>query len=261
MTQSSVADKLEWLLKSSPLMRFQPPFAMPGTLHQAFVDQGLKSLQALNSGTIEAPELPTRIGFQFEALVLWLLEQDPHYKVIAHNQAFQWQGQTLGAIDFILEHLPSGQVHHWEVAVKFYLAIEQNGERRYLGPNAKDELAAKSARMHQRQLTLLAHPAAKAWLTESGISIDASYGFSRGIIYYPPHLSAKPDSLLLPEHGKGLWSHETKAPDGLNYLKRDDWLCQSAAGLIDQPERIPAAARANDQQLWMIVSKDWPFDY
>lgn len=100
-----------------------------------------------------------RLGLYFELLLGFWLEHGGHYDILAHHEAVRdaRTGATLGEVDWIIRHRESGQVEHWEAAVKFYLAYPQlRGLASFVGPSTKgqDSLNQKLTHMLGRQLQL-----------------------------------------------------------------------------------------------------------
>lgn len=102
-----------------------------------------------------------RLGLYFELLLGFWLEHGGHYDILAHHEAVRdaRTGTTLGEVDWIIRHRESGQVEHWEAAVKFYLAYPQlRGLASFVGPSTKgrDSLHQKLTHMlgHQLRLTM-----------------------------------------------------------------------------------------------------------
>ncbi|MGF1686707.1 DUF1853 family protein, partial [Photobacterium japonica] len=97
----------------------------------------------------------TRLGFFYQWLWAQLIHHHPDYDLVAEEIQLHVDGKTLGAIDFLVANRRSGELEHWEVAIKFYLAWEKS----WPGPNAKDNLDKKAHRMQSHQLQLSETPA------------------------------------------------------------------------------------------------------
>jgi hypothetical protein len=100
-----------------------------------------------------------RLGKYAEQLMLFWLQHAPDIDFLDHSvQVKSARGkQTLGEVDFLFES--EGRAIHLELAVKFYVAIE-NGNRldRYYGPNPHDRLDLKWKKMYDRQSQWLQSP-------------------------------------------------------------------------------------------------------
>ncbi|KOO09774.1 type II citrate synthase, partial [Vibrio xuii] len=92
-----------------------------------------------------------RLGFLYQYLCTELITESGLYSVVLDEaQINHDNGQTLGAIDLVLKNHESGQLEHWEVAIKFYLLHQGT----WFGPNAYDQLDKKLARMLTHQLKM-----------------------------------------------------------------------------------------------------------
>lgn len=105
-----------------------------------------------------------RLGYYFENLLAFLFDQGPGHpwRLLARNHRIYGgatatpSATTLGELDFLLQS-PS-QTIHLEVAVKFYLGFRGSDTIQWLGPNSRDSLDKKLAKMANRQLALSRHP-------------------------------------------------------------------------------------------------------
>lgn len=113
-----------------------------------------------------------KLGRIYEEALGTLIEASPALRLLAANvQIFNAEGQTIGELDYLLRD-QSGQALHLELAVKFYLAIEErDGSWRYPGPNATDNWQRKLERLKTHQLALSQTPEAKE-LLKSEFDID-----------------------------------------------------------------------------------------
>lgn len=115
----------------------------------------------------EPPALP--FGKRMERFLSHALRYSGRYTVLAENVQIIHQGITLGELDFILYDRQRQQAVHLELACKFYLLVPGNPVR-WVGPNHKDRLDLKLARLANHQLPLLKHPATQARLRELNIT-------------------------------------------------------------------------------------------
>lgn len=94
-----------------------------------------------------------RLGYYFEALMHAFFEWSPHFKIVLANHQVIRKKQTLGELDFILKY--GKKIFHLELAIKYYL---QDGDalefKKWLGPNARDNLALKIEKLKNHQLLL-----------------------------------------------------------------------------------------------------------
>ncbi|WP_323845400.1 DUF1853 family protein [Microbulbifer magnicolonia] len=123
-----------------------------------------------------------RLGVYFENLWAFAFAQHPAYTLICRNLPLRAGGRTLGELDFVVQHLPSGATEHWEIAVKFYLQVQ--GEY-WVGPSIRDRLDIKLARMREHQLPLIRQPAAREILQQRDIHIDRQWALMPGRLFRP----------------------------------------------------------------------------
>ncbi len=137
---------IQWILGEPNLLELPPIHKIP--------DDFWTSISFNSYPEYEGSE---RIGFYYQWLIRLCIEHSKSYQLVAEEiQVFQ-DGRTLGAIDFIVRN-PAGELEHWEVAVKFYLAYDAQ----WYGPNAKDSLAKKYHKMCSHQLAITRTEASKS---------------------------------------------------------------------------------------------------
>ncbi len=110
-----------------------------------------------------------RLGHIVEKIVAGLIRASHNYKLLHENVQLIEQKQTIGEIDFILQHLESEKITHLELAYKFYLydpGISEVQLNNWIGPNRNDSLHQKLAKLKQKQFPLLYHPAARKALKD-----------------------------------------------------------------------------------------------
>jgi uncharacterized protein len=113
-----------------------------------------------------------QVGLFFEELMAFWLEHQSTYKLLARNLQVREQGRTLGAFDFILQ-TPELQFEHWELTVKFYLQRSSSLDwDAWVGPNGRDRLDIKMARMADHQLPLSLTDTGRQALHELGVEDD-----------------------------------------------------------------------------------------
>ena len=166
--------------------------------------------------------ITTRVGRYFENLVHFWIACHQGHEVIAHSLPIYEGKRTLGEIDFVFRD-DQGELNHWEVACKFYLQNDKDGE--FIGPNSRDTLRNKLARMVEHQL-----PLGKTQFPE----IAKQHTLIKGLAFYHWQ-NTKPLSLgfLNRLHLNGIWmrAHESQnyltQADGLyRVLKKPHWLAE-----------------------------------
>jgi uncharacterized protein len=255
---------LRWLLLSPPLLSdalYPGQVQSFSTEEQASIEAWLERLgqrePALQANDFEMATYQ-RLGRYAEKLLTFFLTDysrpvDPStkaFQLVAHNLALRSKtagASTQGEIDFLLRD-SQARAWHWELAVKFFvcepLALRALPElvqaSEIIGPNRKDRLSLKIAKLFERQLRHLA-PApfdSENWQPQA---------FAKGRIYYrlgeaPPlkslHLGRP---VLNAAHERGFWcsSHELELIDAtfpgaiLYPLYRSEWLSPKTADTLD----------------------------
>ncbi len=150
-----------------------------------------------------------RLGEYFELLMSCWVDAVPPAELLASNwQAFGGKG-TVGEYDLLFRR--DARVHHWELAIKFYLGHPGPfGKSCWFGPNPADRLDRKWAKMRGQQLRLSNHPAGRGALRMLGIKEEVhSRAFIKGYLFLPLDddfavdmpIDVNPDGL------RGWWSH------------------------------------------------------
>jgi len=229
---------LEWVLTSPDLLSISGPVDRTAdSLKSAVLDSYRDRLSTFLS-LEESHGNARRVGRYFERLVLFYLQHVRQLDIVASGLQIHEQGRTIGELDFVFRD-ESGQLQHWETAVKFYLYYPNSIEpgRNLIGPDPHDSLSGKYHRLFNHQL-----PLSRKRFPE----ITARHAFVKGRIFYHPEIPppASCCSLLCPEHLRGIWlyCHEISqlcdlsdqhSASGAQLLKKPFWLSpadSSAAG-------------------------------
>lgn len=257
---------LAWTLASPPLLALRSPGVR--WLNAAWCERAFRESRDWLAELDRHPEPllsalaqrnDPRLGSYFEALLaFWLTwEDNPLYRLVGRNLAVRSKNLTLGELDFLVEERQSGELQHWEVAVKFYLGVAPGGElRQWVGPGLKDRLDLKVQRLLEHQLALTHTPEGRGLIRHMGLAHDKSSPtpvcLLKGRLFYPPH--AGPDwspHSAAPGHLTGWWmpqadflAHYGQA--GLHWIRlpKEHWLtevappvrigeAQSAAALVE----------------------------
>ncbi|MEN8862214.1 MAG: DUF1853 family protein [Lentimonas sp.] len=135
-----------------------------------------------------------KLGHLYEDALEALLDASDQVELLASSlQVFDPDGRTLGELDFLLHETAGGQRIHLELAVKFYLAVERDGEWQFPGPDPRDNWQRKLERMRSHQFVLSQTPAAKMLLRERfGIESFAVRQLIYGCLFYPMSSEARP---------------------------------------------------------------------
>lgn len=230
----------EWGWKTPLLLRFGAQ--TPGAIHE-FLDTPLERLDLKRAEDELEKSLAAlrtyRLGVRFERIQSALLAAHPDTADLRSGLVVP--GKT--EIDFLhrLHSLP-GTLVHWELAVKFYLGLDDNGSSdpdRFVGPSLKDTLGKKLRTVFNRQLSILEDPLVRSqYASAFGIREDdhiLPLPKIHGVLFDPYTRSTptlRPD--LISEKGlRGIWAEfpdfvdllEREKPTGFQILfDRQDWI-------------------------------------
>ncbi|WP_227429935.1 DUF1853 family protein [Psychrobacter sp. I-STPA6b] len=167
---------------------------------------------------------PHRLGFHFEGLLhFWLVdgfEQGLHQlQLLAHNIQLYRDKQTVGELDFIIHNHQTGNIEHWELAVKFFLGSPPYDYANWVGINSKDTLHRKMLHMQQK-------PFHSVWVNvnldgnEQKLRIDKRLAVIKGRFFVPNHTTSfkRPD-WLSPSFPLHSWydGHDKQQLAGLDF--------------------------------------------
>lgn len=189
-------------------------------------NQGLMSrLDDRNSELIKAlrNRQSGRLGEYFEVLLITWLDQIPPATVLASNHQVYRGGHTIGEFDLVFRR--DRVVHHWELAIKFYLGHPgPNGEQSWYGPNPRDRFDKKWRKMSGHQLRLADKPDGRKALQKLGIDEPVEpRAFLKGYLFEPLDDQY---AVSLPvdanRHGlRGWWAHRGALADFEETLNPD----------------------------------------
>ncbi|MBP9086725.1 MAG: DUF1853 family protein [Kofleriaceae bacterium] len=233
---------LRWLLLSESLMSGQGSYACGVVAFSAderqqissWLDQVDRDPRALHqhlASAQPATEIPLRIGRYAERLLQFFLLHGPTHRLVACNLVVRKRTSedparardhtTLGEIDFLLENV-AGEKLHWELALKYFLALDVPAPRviDYLGPDGTEALGRKIEKLQRQLRQVIPAPYDdRVWQPQ---------GFTRGRLFY----RATPRELPLelnPTHLRGFWLPFEQLADGPDHqryvlLTRGQWL-------------------------------------
>jgi hypothetical protein len=131
------------------------------------------TLQGPQSGALETISENLPLGKRAEIFASHLFLNDPLILDLESQIQFSKQNVTIGEIDFFLVTNEKKLVH-LELAYKLYLEVPTSEGTIYVGPNRKDFLHLKLAKLQERQLPLLFDPTVQKWINERFGSIEIS---------------------------------------------------------------------------------------
>jgi hypothetical protein len=183
---------LAWVISSPGLLDATHPAYQGHVVDDLWCEGQLRAcaawLTALNLSPAPLHDFirtrPTRrLGHYFETLITFWLTRTPETQLIATNLQVQDEQRTSGEYDFLFRDA-RGMVHHWEVAIKFYLQVEPRSvQHAFIGPGTRDRLDLKLNKVFQQQL-LLSHTAAGQRALPQGIRPDETQAFIKGYLFY-----------------------------------------------------------------------------
>lgn len=135
----------------------QTPYLWKGSGPLGLEQMELPALQTSKFDQLISANL--RLGKLVERFVAQELEQHQNIELLAENIQILEGKQTLGELDCLL--LMDGKPIHLEVIYKFYLYVASVGTtplEHWIGPNQRDSLVLKLAKLKEKQLPLLYHP-------------------------------------------------------------------------------------------------------
>lgn len=93
------------------------------------------------------------IGSYFETLFSFAVENLSSLNVVLEHFQIEGGGKTLGEVDMLVETL-EGELHQFEIAIKFYLERPDFYPHDWIGPNKNDSLLKKITRAREHQLSI-----------------------------------------------------------------------------------------------------------
>jgi hypothetical protein len=207
------------------------------TLAPHFTDLKRSLLQQLKIDELPAylqtPKF--RLGVYFEKLWHFMLENYPGVDLLAHNLPVTNNSRTLGEFDFIYYCHNRKRPVHLEVAVKFYLGLESNGDElngennwhHWVGPGGKDRLDIKLLRMLNHQCQLSQTPDGQAMLATLGIdNIEAIVQeiCLKGYFFYPLSGTCREPVSANQQHLSGFWARLGQLKNPESELHNYQWL-------------------------------------
>ncbi|GAA5316633.1 MAG: hypothetical protein AseanaTS_18370 [Candidatus Pelagadaptatus aseana] len=193
-----------------------------------------------------------RLGHQFERYwhYYWrYIAAQPNPADWLFNQQINDNGTTLGEIDALNFDANTDELHHYELAIKFYLGYNApDSSTLWLGPNCRDRLDLKLSQMCHKQLTLLErHPQAipGQWPATDIVK----HLLVKGWLFYPFKQPLAPPDYATDCHNRGSWLHQNQLRELTDdtattpqwvILRRSEWLdwFLQATDLLHQEQRV-----------------------
>lgn len=247
---------------------FKAVLSLPPLLHSTH-DTALIADQAWLSAFRHAAVIPeqvtyngnTRLGFFYQWLWQQLITHHPDYEMVAEEIQLHEAGRTVGAIDFLVKNKCSGELEHWEVAIKFYLAWEQQ----WPGPNAKDNLDKKAQRMLSHQLPLSDSATYRTQFAHQFGQPTVKRLIMQGRLFTPAYRNDTGSSIAInPAASFGQWCYANECERlALRAITKLDWIAPPRYALLSPTPSLstvthPTMAVAPDEQLWFVMPRHWP---
>lgn len=261
-----LAGELHWLLDAAPLLRLPDHCEDGGSLLRDAAQAQPALVQTAAEALARQPR-SKRLGEHFENLVAALIQHSDHLDLVARNLTLREHGRTLGELDLLVREHASGELVHWELALKFYLGLGEG--RGWPGPNPRDQLAIKARHLYEVQLPRAAQPGAMAQLRAAGHVIHRRALLTHGRLFYPHPAFCPAPSQADPAHQRGLWWREP--PEASQVVPHDLWHhpevlsdnptpMLAAAALADYVSRVgaPRMIVTAGQQTGFLVPPSWP---
>lgn len=172
---------------------------------------------------------PQRLGRYFEVLLGYWLGHLMDANWFASNQIVKSGRIVIGEYDLLWRDA-TGQLNHWEVAVKFYLQVDPDaGLSGFIGPMTRDRLDLKVAQLRDKQLQLSCTPAGAAALPVENEPV-IKRALLKGWLFYPAHGQVNMADGVSTQHLAGWWQRWQSTKFGLIpclrwlVLERLSWL-------------------------------------
>ncbi len=241
----------QWIASSPPLFQLQDPFV---SLDNLSVDP-LCKFEEYNGNP--------RLGFLYQHLCTAVLTNSNQYQLIAEEVQLNGpDGRTIGAVDLVLKNIESGQIEHWEVAIKFYLLHQGI----WYGPNAHDQLHKKLARMLTHQLKMSDRPEFQQIIPLDTRPIERL--LMQGRLYINPFSAEVTPRECLgyslnPSQISGYWCYQSQwdqIGEPLFPVSKPLWAIGSSDHVepIEKPSGKFVHAQTKSGQFWFIVEECWP---
>ncbi len=158
-----------------------------------------------------------RLGAYFEDLIRFHVTHLAGYRELESGVVIYDKKRTVGELDLLFRD--GAQCDHWELAVKFFLHVPKltgdTGEC-FVGPQTKDRLHIKIARVRDHQVPLANHPAAARSVAPWQPLQRAA--LLRGRLFYPVSSDWKAGAgaaSLARDHLRGWWCSVDRCEEGL----------------------------------------------
>ena len=209
-----------------------------------------------------------RLGHYFEQLVFYWLEVSKHFEILTSNHPLRnTKGITKGEVDLIVRDTRTDTIEHWELAVKFYLALPGEKGPLFIGPNANDYLHLKLQKLVEHQCGILKTEEGIQLLKDLNIEAVSARLFVKGALYYHPKMTYSNSPAINPRHNKGWWIYYNEVQEFLKedsqflLLHKKDWLSsvsqnENLLSKLDCLERLYSELKDSPRSLYLACFKN-----
>ena len=122
---------------------------------------------------IKLPNKRLRLGVLVEQFIFACLKENKNVELLMTNIQIIQDKKTVGELDCLISD--KGKLIHLELVYKFYLydpSIPGNEIEKWIGPNRKDSLKQKLAKLKTKQMPLLSHPKSNEIINDFGYNSE-----------------------------------------------------------------------------------------
>ena len=175
-----------------------------------------------------------RLGVLVEQFIFTCLRENKNVKLLMTNIQIIQDKKTLGELDCLI--LDKGKLIHLELVYKFYLydpSIHGNEIEKWIGPNRKDSLKQKLAKLKTKQMPLLSHPKSNEIINDFGYNsemFDQKVHFKAQLF-----LPLGQNERIITEVNKSCIRGFYITPDELQLFKENDFFIPSKLDWLVDP--------------------------
>ncbi|MCF8278672.1 MAG: DUF1853 family protein [Flavobacteriales bacterium] len=238
--------RIHWAIFSPSLLAY--PYCVDYIRDEAHRKAVIQLLQELDSRPDEVNAHFHNLGAMpmgkyFEQLLFYIIDKDERFEIVLKNHQVQEGNITIGELDLLLRDTATGQLEHWEIALKYYLQSAPSSDfSAMIGPDAKDNLDQKMKKLTEHQMRLSSHPKIRGLF--NGEQIESKL-FMKGQFFF-----RQGQKKTLPQHSnpfleQGYWCFLSEAEEVLNdelkwlVIEKPDWIGQIT--LTDDATLLSAA--------------------
>ena len=230
MYETAAIRDLVWALQSPPMFLHRTAVRPDWGKLEVERNRGLLSrLDQPNSSLQRAVSRRStnRLGEYFEILLRTWTDEIPPARLLGAGVQVNGSGGTVGEFDLLFAR--DGAVHHWELAVKYYLGYPGESGPVWYGPDPRDVLGEKWKKMRRQQLRLSQDPLGRQALRRLGIRDHVQpRAFVKGYLFEAlnPNFRTHDHPHANPDASRGFWvhrvdlaEHRPRVPAGTRWLR------------------------------------------